>query len=130
MKIPEGFLYTNDHEWAKVEGDNVRMGITDYAQHELGDIVFVDLSPTGRNVRKGDSVGTVESVKAVSDIYAPVSGTIISINAELETSPDLVNKDCYGRGWMIVISAPFSGEDTCVLMDATFYREYLLKETK
>lgn len=129
MNIPEGLRYTKDHEWAKVEKDNVRMGITDYAQHELGDIVFVDLSPAGTTVRKGDSVGTVESVKAVSEVYAPVSGTIASINPELETSPELVNQDCYGRGWMVVISAP-STEETHVLMDAEAYREYLSKEAK
>lgn len=128
MNIPEGLLYTKDHEWAKAEDSLVRLGITDYAQHELGDIVFVDLKSVGSRINKGDSIGTLESVKAVSEVYSPVSGTITELNAELEATPELVNQDCYGRGWMAVIrtdEVELSG-----LMDANSYRDYLEQEAK
>jgi glycine cleavage system H protein len=129
MNIPEGLRYTKDHEWAKTEGGMVRLGITDYAQHELGDIVFVDLKPMGSPVKKGDSIGTVESVKAVSEVYSPVSGSITERNIELETSPELINQDCYGKGWMVVITAPETTE-LGSLMDTEAYRDYLAKEAK
>jgi glycine cleavage system H protein len=129
MNIPDGLRYTKDHEWAKTENGSVRMGITDYAQHELGDIVFVDLKPVGSTVKKGDSIGTVESVKAVSEVYSPVSGLITEANTELEASPELVNQDCYGRGWMAVIAAPEAG-GLGSLMDTEAYRDYLAKEAK
>jgi glycine cleavage system H protein len=129
MNIPDDLRYTKDHEWAKAENTSVRMGITDYAQHELGDIVFVDLNPLGAVVKKGDSIGTVESVKAVSEVYSPVAGSIIERNIELETSPELVNQDCYGKGWMIVIAAP-EAAGLEGLMDAEAYRDYIEKEAK
>jgi glycine cleavage system H protein len=129
MNIPDGLRYTKDHEWAKTENGSVRMGITDYAQHELGDIVFVDLKPVGSTVKKGDSIGTVESVKAVSEVYSPVSGLITEANTELEASPELINQDCYGRGWMVVIAAPEAG-GLGSLMDTQAYRDYLAKEAK
>ena len=129
MNIPDGLRYTKEHEWAKAENGSVRLGITDYAQHELGDIVFVDLKPVHSKVKKGDSIGTVESVKAVSEVYSPVSGTVTEANTELETSPELVNQDCYGKGWMVVIAAPEAGE-LGSLMDTEAYRDYLAKEAK
>jgi glycine cleavage system H protein len=129
MNIPDGLYYTKDHEWAKIENGKVRMGVTDYAQHELGDIVFVDLKPVGAKVNKGDSVGTIESVKAVSEVYTPLPGSIIEANPDLETNPELVNQDCYGKGWMVVIAVISTGEISG-LMDAAAYKEYLAKEAK
>lgn len=129
MNIPEELRYTKDHEWAKAEGGSVRLGITDYAQHELGDIVFVDLRAVGTRIKKGDSIGTLESVKAVSEVYSPVSGTITEVNAELEAMPELVNQDCYGRGWMARIDASELSE-LSDLMDASAYRDYIAQEAK
>ena len=129
MNIPEGLRYTKDHEWVRVEGGSARIGITDYAQHELGDVVFVDLKPAGTAVGKGDPVGTVESVKAVSDVYSPVSGTIKEVNTDLESSPELVNEDCYGRGWMVLVQGS-PPEEIDALMDAGAYGDYLSKEAK
>jgi glycine cleavage system H protein len=104
MTFPENLKYTKDHEWILVEGNTGIAGVTEYAQGELGDVVFVELPKIGRQVKQGESFGTIEAVKAVSDLYAPVSGEIIAINSELEKSPELVNKDPYGDGWMIKIS--------------------------
>ncbi|HPS93879.1 MAG TPA: glycine cleavage system protein GcvH [Deltaproteobacteria bacterium] len=129
MNIPEQLRYTKDHEWAKIEDNTLRVGITDYAQHEMGDVVYVDLKPTGTKVKKGDPVGTVESVKAVSEVFAPASGTIIETNADLEQSPELVNQDCYGQGWMVVIAFD-DAQDLEALMDAKDYEEYLSAEAK
>jgi len=129
MNIPDGLHYTKEHEWAKTENGSVRLGITDYAQHELGDIVFVELKPVHSKVKKGDSIGTVESVKAVSEVYSPVSGLITEANTELETSPELVNQDCYGKGWMVVITPP-EADELGSLMDTAGYRDYLAKEAK
>ena len=129
MNIPDGLHYTKEHEWAKTQNGSVRLGITDYAQHELGDIVFVELKPVGSTVKKGDSIGSVESVKAVSEVYSPVSGLITEANTALETSPELVNQDCYGKGWMVVIAVPEAGE-LGSLMDTAAYRDYLAKEAK
>ena len=130
MEIPEGLFYTKDHEWVEPVGDGkIRLGITDYAQHELGDVVYVDLRPEGTAVRKGDPVGTVESVKAVSNVYTPVSGVIARTNGELEASPELVNSDCYGKGWMVVIEGAVKA-DLDLLMDAASYRAHIKKEAK
>ena len=129
MNIPENLFYTKDHEWAKAEDGKVRIGITDYAQGELGDIVYVDLRPEGTKVSKGDSVCSVESVKAVSDVYSPVSGTIIAVNTQLEQSPELVNKDCYGQGWIVVITMD-KAEGLDTLMNSSTYQEYLSAEAK
>jgi glycine cleavage system H protein len=129
MNVPEELKYSKDHEWAGIEDGSARIGITDYAQGELGDIVFVDFKTAGTKVAKGDPVCTVESVKAVSDVYAPVSGTITEINALLEQTPEQVNQDCYGQGWMVMIRMEKEGEiDT--LMNAQTYREYLSAEVK
>jgi len=103
MNIPEELKYTKDHEWIKVEGDEALIGITDFAQGELGDIVYVEIETEGEELGQGDVFGTVEAVKTVSDLFMPVSGKVISINEELESSPEIVNSDPYEKGWMIKI---------------------------
>ncbi len=103
LQFPDDFLYAKDHEWAKPEGDKVRVGISDYAQDQLGDIVFVELPQIGSRLAKGEQFGTVESVKAVSELYMPLGGEVLSVNKALEESPELVNKESYGSGWMIEI---------------------------
>lgn len=103
MSVPEDLRYSEEHEWAKVEDDLVRVGITDYAQHQLGDVVYVELPGWGDTFGFMEPFGVVESVKAASDLYAPVAGTVVEVNTELEDAPELVNEDPYGDGWMIVI---------------------------
>lgn len=103
MDVPEDLRYTEEHEWVSVEGDLVRVGITDYAQHQLGDVVYVELPGEDDSFGFMEPFGVIESVKAASDLYAPVAGTIIEANTELEGAPELVNDDPYGDGWMIVI---------------------------
>lgn len=103
MNIPENLLYTKEHEWAKIENDIATVGITDYAQSELGDIVFVELPQVGDTVTKDESFGTIEAVKAVSDLYAPVSGTVTEVNDTLDEIPETVNQSPYKDGWMIKI---------------------------
>ena len=122
--IPEGLKYTESHEWIRVDDDLVVIGITDHAQHELGDIVFVELPPPDTDIAKGDSFGTIESVKAASDIYSPVSGTVVEVNEELENAPETVNQNPYEDGWFIKIriTDPAELEE---LMDATTYSETL-----
>ena len=122
MEYPEDLRYTKEHEWARDEGDGrVRVGITDYAQDALGDVVYVDIPETGIEVKAGEPFGEVESTKSVSDVYAPISGTVIERNAALEDRPELVNQEPYGDGWMIAIesSGPAWGDS---LMDAASYR--------
>ncbi len=104
MNIPEGLKYTKDHEWIKVEGEEATIGITDFAQGELGDIVYVEIDTEGEDLDQGDVFGTVEAVKTVSDLFMPVSGKVIAINEELESSPEIVNSDPYGKGWMIKVA--------------------------
>lgn len=101
MKIPENLLYTKDHEWIKIECGYAYIGITDFAQRELGDIVYVEIDTVGENLHKNDVFGTVEAVKTVSDLYLPVGGEILEFNSKLESNPELVNQDPYGEGWMI-----------------------------
>jgi glycine cleavage system H protein len=103
MNIPEGLKYTKDHEWIKVIGNEAVIGITDFAQGELGDIVYVEIETEGEELEQGDVFGTVEAVKTVSDLFMPVSGKVIAINDELESSPEIVNSDPYEKGWMIKI---------------------------
>jgi glycine cleavage system H protein len=103
--IPDDVLYAEDHEWSRREGDEVRIGINDYAQDQLGDIVFVELPAIGDSFEKGDEFGTVESVKAVSELYMPIGGEIVAINEDLEESPELVNQEPYDGGWMILVKA-------------------------
>lgn len=103
MNIPENLKYTSDHEWIKIEGEEATVGITDYAQGELGDVVFVDIQTEGETLAKSDSFGTIEAVKTVADAFMPVSGDVIEVNSELEGAPELVNTDPYGKGWMIKV---------------------------
>ncbi len=119
--IPSDLKYTKDHEWARQEDGKVRVGITDHAQKELGDVVFVELPEVGRAVKKGELVATVESVKAVGEVFAPVSGEIVEVNKTLESSPDLVNKDPYGEGWIFVIR-PENPAELDELLDAEGYK--------
>ena len=125
---PENFRYTKDHEWLLVEGDTGTVGITDHAQKELGDIVFVDLPKVGTRVEQGKSLGSVESVKAVSDIYAPVSGEVIQVNQALADSPEKLNQDPHGAAWLvkIKISAP---QEVSQLLSAADYQQYIGAET-
>jgi glycine cleavage system H protein len=103
LNVPENLKYTKTHEWVKIDGDTVTVGITEYAQSELGDIVYVDLPSPGRALAAGDSFGTVESVKTVSDLYAPVAGEVAETNPELEAHSELMNTDPYGAGWVVKI---------------------------
>ena len=121
MDIPPELRYSTDHEWARVEGGSVRIGITDYAQDALGDVVFVELPGLGAQVEKGASCSEVESTKSVSEIYAPVSGTITAVNNELADSPERLNDDPYGEGWICVIEASDPGQ-VDELLDAEGYR--------
>ncbi len=105
MNIPANLKYTKEHEWLRVEDDNVFVGITDYAQSELGEIVFVEVETVGETLSAGDVFGTVEAVKTVSDLYLPIDGNIIEFNEELEDAPEQVNDDPYGKGWMIKVAA-------------------------
>jgi glycine cleavage system H protein len=110
MTFPENLKYTNDHEWIRVEGEFGWVGITDYAQSELGDLVFVELPAIGAKIQQGKSCGTIEAVKAVSDLFAPVSGEVVEINKDVQSAPDAVNKDPYGKGWMIKVKIGNAGE--------------------
>lgn len=103
LVLPDDVRYTHDHEWAKQENDNVKVGITDYAQDQLGDIVFVELPEVGQSFDKGEEFGTLESVKAVSELYMPISGEVVAINEALADEPELVNKEPYQKGWMVAI---------------------------
>ena len=124
MNVPEGLKYTREHEWIKVEGDKGRVGITDYAQDQLGDVVFVELPKQGRSLHQMEAFGVVESVKAVSDLYCPVSGEVVGVNGELERKPELVNADCYGAGWMIEVKIT-QAKDLDKLLSASEYAAYL-----
>ena len=122
--VPEGLRYTKDHEWAKIEGKRARIGITDFAQDQLTDVVFVELPPMGRTVKQGEPIGTVESVKAVSEIFSPITGKVAEVNKALTEKPELVNKDPYGEGWMVVVEAAEPAQATA-LMDAAAYRRHI-----
>ena len=123
--VPENLYYTKEHEWLKIEDDTATMGITDYAQKSLHEIVFVDLPEIKRKVRQMEPIGTVESVKAVSEIYTPISGEIIEVNKELNEKPELVNQDPYGKGWIAKIRPEKLDEEIKNLLDPERYREYL-----
>ncbi len=124
MNVPDELRYTSDHEWARLEGDVIRIGITDYAQDALGDVVFVQLPEPGSSVGAAESFAEVESTKSVSDVYAPLAGTVVEVNAELGDSPQRLNEDPYGEGWICVIRpadpAAFEG-----LLDAEGYRKLI-----
>jgi glycine cleavage system H protein len=126
MNLPEDLKYTKDHEWIKIDGTTGTVGITDHAQGELGDVVFVELPAAGKGVKSGESFGTIEAVKAVSDLYAPVTGTITEINAALNATPELVNKDPYGAGWMVKIKIS-NPDEVKGLLDAKGYQELIGK---
>jgi glycine cleavage system H protein len=122
--VPAELKYTKEHEWAKVEGGRVRVGITAYAQEQLGDVVFVELPKVGAKVTQHKTFGVVESVKAVSDLFAPLTGEIVEANSALSQTPELVNQDPYGRGWMIVIAPSDLGE-VANLLGAPEYESFL-----
>jgi len=122
--VPEGLRYTKDHEWAKLEGKRARIGITDFAQDQLTDVVYVELPPIGNTVKQGEPIGTVESVKAVSEIFSPITGKVVEVNKALTEKPELVNKDPYGEGWMVVVETAEPAQATA-LMDAAAYRRHI-----
>ncbi len=126
MNLPENLKYTKDHEWIRLDGTTGVIGITDYAQGELGDIVFVELPPIGRTVELGQVFGTVEAVKAVSDLYSPVSGEVVDVNKEIQDSPELVNKEPYERGWMIKVKIANETE-LASLLDIDAYKALIAK---
>jgi len=123
INVRDGYFYTKEHEWAKIEGNRARVGLTDYAQHKLGDITYVEPPEIGKRVKQFEYLTGIESVKAASDIYAPLSGRVAAFNDALESSPELVNSSCYDEGWIaeIEISDP---SETANLMDAVAYRAY------
>jgi len=124
---PADLKYTKEHEWVRVEGSRGRIGITHHAQSALGDIVFVDLPKLGQTLTQAATLGVVESVKAVSDVYAPVSGAVVERNETLEAHPELVNQDCYGKGWIVVVTLA-NPKELDTLMDSAAYQTYLAKE--
>jgi glycine cleavage system H protein len=121
---PTNYHYTKEHEWVRVEGDIGVVGITDHAQHELGDIVYVDLPKVGARVELGKSLGSVESVKAVSDVYSPVSGEVVAVNEALATTPEILNEDPHGAAWLVKIKLSAPGEIT-QLLSAEDYQKYV-----
>ncbi|MGL4177201.1 MAG: glycine cleavage system protein GcvH [Dermatophilaceae bacterium] len=120
LEYPDALRYTAEHEWVRVDGDTARIGITSFAQQALGDVVYVSLPTVGHSVVAGDTCGEVESTKSVSDLYAPVSGTVTAVNAALDTTPELVNSDPYGEGWMYELM-PDDATDIDGLLDVTAY---------
>jgi len=124
MDVPEDLKYTREHEWMRVEGERVRVGITDYAQTSLGDVTFVQAPQVGASFKRGEVCATVESVKAVSDVYAPISGRVVEVNENLAGQPELVNRSPYGEGFLCVME-PEGPVDESGLMDADAYRRYI-----
>jgi glycine cleavage system H protein len=122
MKIPADLKYTEDHEWVRVEGDTVVVGITDFAQGELGDVVFVEIETEGEELDKGETFGTVEAVKTVSDLFMPVGGEVAEVNEELADEPELVNKDPYGKGWMVKIKMADTSELDDLMSDEDYQK--------
>lgn len=126
MNIPTDLKYTSDHEWIRVEGDVAYVGITDYAQSELGEIVYVDITTEGETLSKGDVFGTIEAVKTVSDLFMPAGGEVLEINPALEDAPELVNEDAYGKGWLIKVSLSKTA-DLNNLLSAEKYQQLIAK---
>lgn len=124
MNLPETLKYTKDHEWVRVEGNIAYIGITDFAQKELGDIVYVEIETEGEDVSEGEVFGTVEAVKTVSDLFMPIAGKIQEVNPDLESEPELVNTDPYGRGWMIKVALE-NTDDVASLLSADGYKEVI-----
>ena len=120
MNVPENLKYTKDHEWIRVEDNNAYIGITDFAQAELGDIVFIEIETEGEELSKGDAFGTIEAVKTVSDMYMPISGKVLEVNPMLEEKPDVINSDPYGDGWIIKISMTNNSELNELLNSAQY----------
>lgn len=123
MNIPADLKYSNDHEWVKIDGNTATIGITDFAQGELGDIVFVDVETLDETLNSGEIFGSVEAVKTVSDLFMPVSGKIIELNAEVESSPELINTDPYGKGWIIKVE--LADDSLEGLLDAASYQKLI-----
>jgi glycine cleavage system H protein len=121
MSTPNNLKYTKEHEWVLVEGNIGTIGVTDYAQGELGDVVFVDIDPTISAIKKGDSIGTIEAVKTVSDIFAPFSGKVVELNEALKDNPEVVNSDPYGNGWMLKVEISDASELND-LLDSSAYQ--------
>ena len=124
MNVPDNLKYSNDHEWVSVDGNIAKIGITDYAQGELGDIVFIDIDSDLSDITKGEPFGTIEAVKTVSDLFGPLSGKVTELNATIIESPELINTDPYGKGWMLKIEMTDSSE-TDALLDSAAYKELL-----
>ena len=124
MNVPDDLLYTETHEWIKREGDNIRVGITDHAQAELTDVVYVELPKTDRQVNAREAIAVVESVKAASDIYAPVKGTVVEVNKALESDPGLINREPFGQGWIFVLKID-NADDLKNLKDAAAYKQQI-----
>src|ERR1700680_2590024 len=127
--VPKDYRYTKEHEWTRVNGDTGTVGITDYAQHELGDVVFVELPGIGATLKRGQTLGTVESVKAVSEIYSPVAGEVVAINETLATSPEKLNQDPYGAAWLVKGKMD-ALQAVSALMDAAAYQAYISEKEK
>jgi len=126
MTVPDELMYGRSHEWIRTEGDSVVVGITHYAQDQLGEVVYVELPDVGTGVAVGDELGTLESVKAVSEFLAPVAGEVLEVNGRLEDEPNLINDDPYGNGWLVKLRGSAEGEE---LLDAAGYQEFLEQES-
>lgn len=124
MNFPTNVKYTNEHEWIRLEGEEAYVGITDYAQDQLGDIVFVDITTEGETLDKGEVFGTIEVVKTVSDLFLPIGGEVLEVNPELEEHPELVNQDPYGKGWLVKIK-PADPSEMDGLLDADAYKQLI-----
>jgi len=132
-EVPEGLYYTTDFGWLKIEGDKVRIGITDYAQKQLREIVYAELPEAGATIKQNEPYGTLESVKAVSDLIAPISGTIEEVNMEVQSKPEILNEDPYGKGWLLVVNPSNLEDELAKLMDfekAVEWHKSLIKEGK
>jgi len=127
MGYPTQYRYTKEHEWIELNGKRAKVGITDHAQSELGDVVFVELPAVGSALKRGDSLGTVESVKAVSDVFAPLGGVVVEVNSELEESPETINADPHGAGWLVVLEVADPSE-VDALLDAAAYEKVVAEE--
>lgn len=124
MSVPSDLLYTSDHEWVKIEGDSATVGITHFAQGELGDIVFLEVETVGETIEEGEVFGTIEAVKTVSDLFMPLNGEVVEFNESLEDAPETVNSDPYGEGWIVKVKLA-DGADTDKLLDAEGYKELI-----
>lgn len=125
MNIPSDLKYTKDHEWVKITGDQAVIGITDYAQGELGDIVYVDIDTEGETLDAGEVFGSIEAVKTVSDLFMPIAGEVAEVNSALEDNPEIVNSDPYGDGWIVKVNITITEIDESELLDATAYQELI-----